>query len=224
MSAVDRVRHYQNEMVTPLTALQKMPEHEPEMLLIGCVDARIRTSDLGIPSGSALIHRNIAALVPPKSDADTGAGLSTEAALEFAINVKGVKDLVVMGHTDCGGCAACVAGQFDASTDAVRRYLQPLSGKRDEVISRGGDAREQARALEEEAVRHSLANLMTYPCVQKAVEEGRVKLHGWIADTRTHMIAELDKEKDQFMPMVDPGRTWQLRHRNGGQPAGRFFP
>jgi carbonic anhydrase len=101
-----------------------VPEHCPEMLLIGCVDARKDpTSDLGIARGRALILRNIAALI-------RGASVAPEqreteaAALEFAVKVMKVKHIVVMGHTDCGGIRASL---LDVELSSIKTYLSPLT-------------------------------------------------------------------------------------------------
>jgi carbonic anhydrase len=81
------------------------PTHNPEMLLIGCVDARKDPiSDLGIPKGKSLILRNVAALVHPEHEKR----LTESAALAFAVREMKVKHVAVMGHTDCGGIRAAL--------------------------------------------------------------------------------------------------------------------
>ena len=186
--AIEAVKDGQRRMIRALHDIAPVPNHEPEMLLMGCVDARIRTTDLGIPDGKALIERNIAALIPPKSDDKDS--LATEAILEFAISGKRVKDIVVMGHTDCGGVKGCLCGTCGFHSDgtpfemnAVEKYLEPLHPVRDKVRAEHETLEAQQAALEQATIRQSYANLMTYPVVQKAVEEGRLKVHGWLIHT-----------------------------------------
>jgi len=179
------------------------PTHEPEMLLIGCIDARLNIkSDIGIPDGKALIHRNIAALVRSKPAADDKEGSSVAASVEFAINVMHVKHIVVMGHTDCGGIRACLDGTHIHDTDHIRQYLSPLDSAREAIIAKGGNTQAQARAMEEAAVRHSVANLQTYDVVNEAVKDGRIRLHGWVIDTGTRRISAMDLATGQFQPMA----------------------
>lgn len=178
----------------PATDNFQVPDHTPEILLIGCIDARLDVlTDLGIPKGKALIMRNIAALIAGiKED---GKSRSTEsAALQFAITAKQVKHIVVMGHTHCGGIEACVHG---ADLPEVQRYLAPLEPARDRVRANGGNLDEQARSMEEEAVRQSVKNLMSFPCVEKAVAEGRIKVHGWVIDIVTSRL-KIMSENGEF--------------------------
>lgn len=191
---IDQIKEFQRKL--PANMHAAVPEHNPEMLLIGCVDARLNPADdIGIPYGKALIKRNIAALVPPKAGDGTGVG----AVLAFAIEKMGVKDVVVMGHTHCGGIAACLDGVEDPEIDA---YLAPLQGRRKAVEEEGGSTEVQARSMEREAVRQSLANLKTYPAVTNALEAGAIELHGWVIDTATGKLSVLDHETGKFGEMA----------------------
>ena len=165
------------------------------MLLIGCVDARLAIQDIGIPYGKALIYRNIAALV---AGMQAGVRLGEAAALEFAVNVLHVHDIVVMGHTECGGIRACLDGA--EGKPHIRNYLSPLQSVRERVIADGGDFDAQARAMEKAAVRQSVENLRSYEAVSSAEAAGRLALHGWVIDIATRVIIEMDPEGD-FRPM-----------------------
>lgn len=178
--------------------------HNPDMLLIGCVDARLDVrEDVGIPPGRALIYRNIAALVNSMESPDDKRHVSEAAALEFAVNVMKVKHIVVMGHTDCGGIKACLNASHDENTQHIHEYLKPLEATRAEVIAKGGNIEAQARAMEEAAVRNSMSNLMSYPAVAKAVQEGRLDVHGWVINTATKQISEMDNETGKFRLMSE---------------------
>ena len=183
---------------------RKAPAHEPEMLLIGCVDARLNPKiDMGIPDGKALIHRNIAALVRSKPDEGDIAGTSVLASLEFAINVMHVKHIVVMGHTDCGGIRACLEDNHTHDTQGIRKYLTPLAEVREDVIAHGGDMAAQARAMEKAAVRQSVKNLLEYEVVQEALADGRINIHGWVINTGTKRIMQMDLKTGEFSRMSE---------------------
>jgi carbonic anhydrase len=200
MPAIEHIIERQRERFAgnaPTAAVP--PEHSPEMLLIGCVDARLDIiSELGIPKGKALVYRNIAALVQGSQQNDIS-HMSEAAALEFAIDVMRVKDVVVMGHTDCGGIRACLEGA-EHHPD-IHTYLQSLDSVRDEVIAGGGNDTAQARAMEEAAVCQSMQNLHSYDVVKRAVEEGRLRLHGWLINTATGAIRQLDHATGLFTEM-----------------------
>ena len=195
------------------------PLHNPEMLYIGCVDARLDpVADIGIPQGKALIYRNIGALVfketkHTRQKLDTNAILSSGeipenvsmgAALEFFINVipapldkdgkPKIKDIVISGHTDCGGMKACLDG-CDQFIYLPQYIIPPLREVREKVVNDPAlpTRDEKLRALEEASVRQSIANLMSYDIVRKAVEEGRLQLHGWVINTATQRLSEMDE-------------------------------
>ena len=103
MPVIKAILAHQAARTEPL-GLEAGP-HEPEVLLIGCVDARTDPiRDLGIPKGKALILRNVAALVHPEGEKR----LTESAALAFAVRHMKVKHVCIMGHTDCGGIRAAI--------------------------------------------------------------------------------------------------------------------
>ena len=89
---------------------------------------------------------------------------------------------------------------------------------RGKVLAAMPEAAEQdkLRAFEQEAVRHSLNNLMSFDAVKEAYRDGRVKLLGWVLDTSNeHTIMELDKD-GQFKRMRDIPQD----RSTGGQQRG----
>lgn len=183
------------------------PAHNPDVLLIGCIDARLNPKDdIGIPDGKALIHRNIAALVPANDENNsTTQRLSVAATLEFAIKKMHIKKIVVMGHTHCGGIMACVA-EDHKDDDHIREYLKPLEAVRLEAVDKGETLEQQARDMEKAAVLQSLENLKSYELVREALSANppTVALGGWIIDTHTKLIWELNQQTGSFSPMGAP--------------------
>jgi len=206
---LNRVRHLQrnrykdlgfSESHTPQMGMHGAPEHNPEMLLIGCVDARLDPhADIGIPNGKALIYRNIAALVAGR-DGGAGDRLSVAAALEFAVKRMQVQKIVVMGHTACGGIRAFLQGDNE-DTHYIHDYLMPLEQVRLDELKKGVSEEEQARAMEKAAVLFSLENLLTYDVVSEAVAAGKLRLHGWLLDTGNKLIWERDATTGHFYPI-----------------------
>jgi carbonic anhydrase len=209
VTTYNRIRRLQKNLYTRLGFSDARPatlgisaaqEHKPEMLLIGCVDARLDPKmDIGIPRGNALIYRNIAALVAGR-DGGEGDRLSVAAALEFAINSMHVQKIVVMGHTHCGGIRAFLAGDHQ-DTHHIYDYLKPLEKVRVAAVAKGESEEEQARDMEKAAVAFSLENLMTYDAVQVAAAAGKLQLLGWVIDTGNKLIWERDPETGEFHPM-----------------------
>jgi len=193
MSIIDLIRQKQSELEDVVAT--PMPQ-SPEMLLIGCVDARKDPmADLGIPRGKALILRNVAALVHPEIEGR----LTESAALAFAVREIKVKHLAVMGHTACGGIRAALKGSPSYS---LRDYLRPINDIKNEVCTHTDEIEAQAAILECEAVKYSLRSLRSYDYIAAAEAAGELTLHGWVIDIATGIIHVWNETTDDFAPMT----------------------
>jgi len=188
MTIIDEILARSAKLETPAGESRKIPDHRPEMLLIGCVDARKDPiGDLGVAKGRALILRNIAALIRGTSVAPEQR--ETEAAaLEFAIKVMKVKHVAVMGHTDCGGIRAALQ---DVDFPCIRHYLSPLDEIKADVKRKGGSLEDQAMVLEKEAVIMSVKNLRSYDYIAEAEAAGELSLHGWVLNIASGGLKEI---------------------------------
>lgn len=152
----------------------------PETMIIACADSRVDPATIfAAAPGELFVVRNVAALVPPCAPASGYHG--TSAALEFATTEIAVKNIVVMGHGQCGGVAASLAAAENVSTGSfIGPWVELLSGVRDDVLRddsiQGAVARQ--RALEWMAVLCSIGNLRTFPFIREAEQAGRLRLHG----------------------------------------------
>ena len=176
----------------------------PKVMVIACSDSRVDpTRVFDATPGQMFVVRNVANLVPAVSAASEAT--SVPAALEYAVNILGVHQIVVFGHARCGGIAASLSGQF-AGDDAsyIGRWMAMVEPARAQVaaasaLSPDVDAQ---RALEQAAVRLSLANLRGYDFVARAEADGRLKLQGAIFDIADGSLRVLDAATDRFEPVA----------------------
>lgn len=167
----------------------------PRAMVISCCDSRVHvTSIFGADSGEFFIHRNIANLVPPyKPDTDHH---GTSAAIEYAVTTLHVSQMIVMGHTHCGGVQGCLAmcsgaaPDLEAETSFVGRWMDMLRPGYERVKDLPPE--QQVRALEEQAVVLSLENLMTFPFVREAIESEQMTLHGLLHDIGSGDLMQYD--------------------------------
>jgi carbonic anhydrase len=177
----------------------------PRAMVISCCDSRVHvTSIFGADQGEFFIHRNIANLVPPyEPDGDHH---GTSAAVEYAVRVLKVSNLMVLGHSNCGGIKGCIdmckghAPELEAKDSFVGRWMDILR-PRYEAVADVQDPEEQMRALEKDAVVTSLENLMTFPWVASLVEEGKLTLHGLWTDIGEGGLEHYNPETTKFHPV-----------------------
>jgi carbonic anhydrase len=205
---VDGYRRFRNVGWTPYRARwEHLTEgQQPEVMIISCSDSRVDPSQIfDVDPGEIFVVRNVAALVPPFETNPGYHGVS--AALEFAVQALKVKEIVVMGHGLCGGCKAALTQEMHGTKPGDGGFIADWIGMLDEVRDQvanehGTEGRNAERHMELAAVRVSLANLMTFPCIRSKVANGSLRLRGAffaIADGVLHL---LDEDTDSFEPIT----------------------
>jgi carbonic anhydrase len=177
----------------------------PEVMVIACSDSRVDPSQIfDVDPGTIFVVRNVAALVPPFETTPGHHGVS--AALEFAVQVLKVKEVVVMGHGLCGGCKAALTQDLKGAEIGqggfVADWISMLDEAREPVAHKHGTTgRTAERAMEQAAVKVSLDNLMTFPCVSSKVAKGQLKLRGAFFAISDGVLHLLDDETRTFAPV-----------------------
>ena len=171
----------------------------PEVMVIGCCDSRVSPEVIfDAKPGELFVVRNIANLVPVY--APDGGAHGVSAALEFAVQVLGVKHIVVLGHAQCGGIRAFIDKIAPLSPgDFIGRWMSMFIKPGEIVEQREHETmRDFATRIEKAAVLRSLENLMTFPYVQILVERGKLKLHGAYFGVAEGSLFVLDKATKEF--------------------------
>lgn len=161
----------------------------PRAMVVACSDSRVDPAMIfGAAPGELFILRNVANLVPPwQPDAQFHA---SSAALEFAVRVLEVPDLIVLGHGMCGGIRALLEGPPTAAAEFLGPWMRIAEPAKRRVLEcRPADPpADPQTACEREAVKLSLENLLTFPWIAERVADGRLRLHGAIFDIRYGML------------------------------------
>lgn len=175
----------------------------PRVMVIACSDSRVDPAQIfDTNPGEVFVVRNVAALVPPFETTPGRHGVS--AALEFAVQVLKVSEIVVMGHGLCGGCQAALT---EAMKDAppgeggfIAHWIDLLDDARDKVRAIHGDdhGRDALRAMEKEGVKVSLANLRTFPCIRAKEKGSELRLIGAYFAISDGVLHLLDEQTGEF--------------------------
>jgi len=148
------------------------------MMMITCADSRVCPTMLhGLEAGEAFIVRNVANLVPPCELSGDHHG--TSAAIEYAATVLNVENIIVMGHSSCGGIKALMS-RDDFTGDFIGSWVHIGMPAKQKTLSLLGHKSflEQCSFCEQEAVNLSLANLLTFPFIRERLESGRLHIYG----------------------------------------------
>ena len=173
----------------------------PKTLFIGCSDSRLVPYLLtGAEPGDLFIVRNVGAFVPPY---DGSHGLhGTTAAIEFAVLSLQVEHIIVCGHTHCGAIRAAYEG---APPEAINlhNWLQ-LAG---DALLPVQASPEALYRTEQRSVVLQLERLLQYPMVRRAVESGRLHLHGWHYVIEQGQVHVFDAQQGAFLPAAEAGHS-----------------
>ncbi|XP_064981672.1 beta carbonic anhydrase 5, chloroplastic-like [Musa acuminata AAA Group] len=176
-------RFKRKNYVENLVDYQNLAERQsPKFMVIACADSRVCPSNiLGFQPGESFTVRNVANLVPPFQH---GAS-ETSAALEFAVNSLEVENILIVGHSRCGGIQALMSMKDNAdSRSFIKDWVSIGKSARLSTKAAAGNLsfEMQCRHCEKESINGSLLNLLTYPWIEKRVSEGTLSLHGGYYD------------------------------------------
>uniref|UniRef100_A0ACD5YH67 Uncharacterized protein n=1 Tax=Avena sativa TaxID=4498 RepID=A0ACD5YH67_AVESA len=205
----------QRNYVENYSKYQNLAEQQtPEFMVVACADSRVcPTSILGLQPGDAFTVRNIANLVPPY---EHGAS-ETTAALEFAVNTLKVPNVLVVGHSRCGGIQALMSMKNKKDDSSSRSFIR-------DWVSLGKSARlsteaaagnlnfeSQCRHCEKESINSSLLNLLTYPWIEERVKEGTLNLH---AGYYNFVDCTFEKWTLVYRPGLEGGSKYAIKNRS----------
>ncbi|PKP97586.1 MAG: carbonate dehydratase [Alphaproteobacteria bacterium HGW-Alphaproteobacteria-13] len=177
----------------------------PKVLIIACSDSRSEPAQIfDTHPGEIFVIRNVAALIPPFEMTPGRHG--TSAALEFAVQFLHVEEVVVMGHGMCGGCHAALHRTMEGAERGrggfVADWISMLDEASADIRGRYDDIndREARHEMERAAVRVSLANLRSFPCIQEKEKRGKLKLRGALFAISDGVLHVLDESSGEFSP------------------------
>lgn len=147
---------------------------KPDALFIACSDSRMAVNVFASSDpGDLFVLRNVGNLAPPFGHPG---GTGTAAAVDYAVDILRVRDIIVCGHSDCGAIAALCRGRDALPEGPLKEWLD---------VGAGGKALDSDPA---EASRRNvllqLEHLRGYASVARAIEERDLRLHGMWFDIR----------------------------------------
>ena len=156
----------------------------PTVLWIGCSDSRVSEHQMtGSKPGTMFVHRNVANIVAFND-------VNISAILEYGVVHLKIEDIIVCGHTRCGGIAAIEDGVHE---NYIADWLCIATGAKeaaDRIAKERGLSREEKLAvLTEENVKLQIKHLKNLALIRNMHAKGELpRIHGWLYRVETGMI------------------------------------
>jgi carbonic anhydrase len=173
----------------------------PHTFFITCADSRVMPELMfNTGPGELFVLRNIGNIVPPYSNHVGG----VTAAIEYAVGVLGVSNIVVCGHSDCGAMKAVLKPESLDGLPSVAAWLRHADTARHVAASHGHAlaSDECLACLTEENIISQLDHLRTQPVVATRLAHGTLRIHGWIYDIAQGDIRAFDVQAGRFVPLL----------------------
>jgi carbonic anhydrase len=170
-------------------------EQHPRALFITCSDSRIDPNLLTqTEPGELFIIRNAGNIIPPYGATNGGEG----AAVEYAVEALGIKQIIVCGHSHCGAMKGLLQlGSLAENMPLVYDWLKHAEATRRLIKEnyQGYHGEELLNATIEENVLTQLENLRTYPVIHSKLHKGEMSIYGWVykIDTGGVFVYSMDR-------------------------------
>lgn len=182
-------------------------EQKPVALFITCSDSRINPNLLTqTEPGDLFLIRNAGNIVPPHGFAGGEA-----ATIEYSVEVLGIRDIVVCGHSQCGAVQAMLAGDKVAHLPNVRAWCHHAEAARRIVQHKYRDLEpaELAVVATQENVLMQIDNLSTHPSVAVRLAAEEMRIFGWYYDIGAGQVWQYDESNRRFAPLNGDGQALQ---------------
>ena len=183
-------------------------QQRPTALFITCADSRIDPCLLTqTKPGELFLCRVIGNIVPRYPESIGG----VSATIEYAVGVLGVPDVIVCGHTDCGVMKGVLNPEALKPLANVSAWLEHAQPAREALAKPDSDLNnpEFLLALTERNVVEQLKNLHTHPSVAARLDQGNLKLHGWVYHIGKGIVTTYSSRRERFIRIrtIKPRKT-----------------
>jgi carbonic anhydrase len=183
----------------------------PETLFITCSDSRVVPNLItNTAPGELFIVRNVGNIVP---SVERGVVGGVSAAIEYAVQVLEVGNVIVCGHTGCGAIDAILHPERTAHLPFVARWLGESSRIPRILDERYDNLEGEARmnAAVQENVLVQLENLRSFDFVARRLDAGTLKMNGWVFRIATGDVFDFDPISGQFLRLGGGGAAFSSR-------------
>ncbi len=171
---------------------------KPHTFYVGCSDSRVVPNLITktLP-GELFVVRNIANVVPPATH-NEGTLKCTASILEYAVKYLEVDNIVICGHSNCGGLKALFYPKEKLEKlPMVNKWLDLIKDLKEKVDDIE-DEKLREWEIEQLNVVRQLENLLTYDFVKERFESGKLNIYGWYYIIESGEVFNYNYETKEF--------------------------
>ncbi|MCE2992602.1 MAG: carbonic anhydrase [Alphaproteobacteria bacterium] len=148
----------------------------PKIMVVACCDSRVDPAlILQCDPGDLFVVRNVANIIPPYEKDDMHHG--TSAALEFGVRFLRVSNLIILGHSQCGGIENLLNQDNIAENDFISNWVS--------LIDIDHAHQHDVDSCAKVSLKKSYENCMTFPWIHERVDNTTLAIHTWFFDIKT---------------------------------------
>jgi carbonic anhydrase len=174
-------------------------KQKPHTLFIGCSDSRVVPNLITktLP-GDLFVVRNIANIVPYYRDTDEF--VATTSCIEYAVQILGIENIIICGHSNCGGCNALLKSDEELKNIPHTKKWLELSKRVKEKIESEKiiDEEEKEWRTEQLNIIEQMNHLITYPYIKDKFRKNEINIFGWYYIIETGEVYNYDKNDRVF--------------------------
>ena len=168
----------------------------PKSLIIACIDSRVDPIEITQSSlGELFVLRSVANLVPKFDNKVDHSG--TISAIQFAVNYLNIENIIILGHSGCGGIASMLDQDQSVQKDQ-NEYIKDWMQIAEPALS-CLDNNDSQHSLEKQSILNSMQNCLTYPWIKSRVDNMDLEIHGWYFDIENAELSCCHINEGQFI-------------------------
>ncbi|SDI04593.1 carbonic anhydrase [Desulfosporosinus hippei] len=175
---------------------------EPHTLFIACSDSRVMPEMItkSLP-GELFVVRNIANIVPPYKDTHQDY-VATTSAIEYAVKSLKVENIVVCGHSNCGGCASIyLPDEILSKLPDTKKWLELAHNVKRRVMGHlkdESDIYQREWLTEQINILEQIKHLLTYPYIKEKYLNKELNIYGFYYMIETGEVFIFNYETGEF--------------------------
>jgi carbonic anhydrase len=181
-------------------------QQNPMALFITCADSRVLPHRITQTQPGDLFEiRNAGNIVPPHGAAAGGEG----ATIEYSLDVLGIKNIIVCGHSQCGAMKAMLQEDPLEQLPAAKAWFGHA-----EATKRIAKQKYKNLPFEklwtlatQENVLVQMNHVSTHPAVAARLSSNEVQVFGWYYDIGEGLILQYDQAQGRFVELGAEARA-----------------